>query len=243
MSRPGRNAADARRQFSAGFTLVELLVAIALMAVLAVLGWRGLDTVLDSRERITRASDSLRAMSVAFTQMQEDLRRAWPVRLLNLAVPAVGFVAQPAGRPPALLLVRESLPAGGVPQIQQVVYRLRDDVFERGFARWSAPDSPNGAGAANAAAVRIGEPAIDGQFIWQPLVSGVRGLQFRAFVPGRGWLPEAALVQSAIQQSAGVSSGAVAGVGNATVSIPTGIEAVLEGVGGARIVRLLTVKD
>ena len=68
----------------AGFTLLELLIAVSLMAVLAVLGWRGLESVLTTRDRIVRASDDLRALSVTFTQMEEDLRRAWPVRLLKM---------------------------------------------------------------------------------------------------------------------------------------------------------------
>ena len=64
-----------------GFTLLELLIAIALMALLAVLGWRGLDSVLRSRERIAANSDDLRGLSVAFSQLDEDLRRSWVVRL------------------------------------------------------------------------------------------------------------------------------------------------------------------
>ncbi|MBP7662152.1 MAG: prepilin-type N-terminal cleavage/methylation domain-containing protein, partial [Burkholderiaceae bacterium] len=74
-----------------GFTLLEVLIAIALMAVLAVLGWRGLDSILVTRERLTRSSDDLKALSVCFTQLEEDLRRAWPVRLLGLPVPPIGF--------------------------------------------------------------------------------------------------------------------------------------------------------
>mgnify|MGYP000992520889 CR=1 FL=1 len=47
---------------TAGFTLLELLVAVALMAILAVLSWRGLDSVLASREHITAHTDETRAI-------------------------------------------------------------------------------------------------------------------------------------------------------------------------------------
>ena len=39
----------ARRTLSAGFTLIELLVAIGILAMVAVLGWRGLDSIVRSR--------------------------------------------------------------------------------------------------------------------------------------------------------------------------------------------------
>src|SRR5690606_23428024 len=64
---------------TAGFTLLELLVAVALMAILAVLSWRGLDSVLASREHITAHTDETRAVSVLFSQLDEDLRRSWPL--------------------------------------------------------------------------------------------------------------------------------------------------------------------
>ena len=47
---------------SRGFTLLEVLIALSLMAVLAVLGWRGLDSVLVTRERLTRSSADLAAL-------------------------------------------------------------------------------------------------------------------------------------------------------------------------------------
>lgn len=38
-----------RARITSGFTLIELLVAITVMAIVAVLGWRGLDGIVRAR--------------------------------------------------------------------------------------------------------------------------------------------------------------------------------------------------
>ncbi len=55
-----------------GFTLIEVLVAITLMAVMAVMGWRGLDSITRSREQLDRSLASTRGLQAAFSQMQLD---------------------------------------------------------------------------------------------------------------------------------------------------------------------------
>lgn len=207
----------ARGGAAAGFTLVELLVAIALMAVLAVLGWRGLDSVLLSRERITEASDRLRALSLAFSQLEDDLRRSWPVRLLNLPVASIAFVAETPDGPPTLMLLREMPPDSGPWQLQRVAYRLRDGVWERGFAQWAMP-RPEGAPSR-------AEPPMT----WQPLVGDVVGLQMRAFVVGSGWIPATGLLTRADLRATG--------------NPIWGIETLIERRNGERVLRVLGVRD
>ncbi|MBF1236316.1 MAG: prepilin-type N-terminal cleavage/methylation domain-containing protein, partial [Lautropia mirabilis] len=68
---------------AAGFTLIELLVAVALLAILAVLSWRGLDAVIQSRERLVTESDELRSLTLALAQLEEDLLGTWPVKNLG----------------------------------------------------------------------------------------------------------------------------------------------------------------
>jgi general secretion pathway protein J len=201
----------------AGFTLIELLIAISLMAVLAVLGWRGLDSVLMSRERIVAASDSLRGLTVGFAQIDEDLRRAWPVRLLNLPVPVIGFVEQGTDGPPAMQLFRELPPGSGPSQVQRVVYRLRDGVFERGFLPWATPTAG------------VPSTIVEESVTWQPLLSGVTRLQMRAWVAGQGWVPA-----SGLAPRGGVAPGNVA---------VTGLEVLVERGPNERIVRVFSVKD
>lgn len=56
----------------AGFTLVELLVAIGILAMVAVLGWRGLDGIVRARVALTHEMETTRGMQLAFAQMQND---------------------------------------------------------------------------------------------------------------------------------------------------------------------------
>ncbi len=209
-----RKGQEARRRF-AGFTLLELLVAVALMAVLAVLGWRGLDSVLTGRERIAARSDALRDLSAAFTQLEDDLRRAWPARLLGPGMPVLAFVAEAEGAPPALHLLRELPPDGGPEQLQRVVWRLRDGVLERGFGAFVPPGAQ---GASTAAALT-----------WQPLVARVSAVQMRGWIAGRGWQPAAALP-------------GLEGPTDAASQV-TGLELLLERRDSAPVLRVFAVRD
>lgn len=62
----------AQRKSQRGFTLVELLVAISILAIVAVLGWRGLDGIVRGRIILTEQMEATRGMQLAFAQMQSD---------------------------------------------------------------------------------------------------------------------------------------------------------------------------
>src|SRR6516162_9484545 len=64
------------RKTAAGFTLIELLVAIAILAVIAVLSWRGLDQIIRGRQTITNAMEDERVFAQLFDQMRIDARNA-----------------------------------------------------------------------------------------------------------------------------------------------------------------------
>jgi len=59
-----------------GFTLIEMLIAIAILAVIAVLSWRGLDQVIRGRTTITNAMEDERVVAQLFDQMRIDARQA-----------------------------------------------------------------------------------------------------------------------------------------------------------------------
>lgn len=55
-----------------GFTLVELLIAITILAIVAVLGWRGLDSIVRARIALTAELEQTRGMQITFAQLQSD---------------------------------------------------------------------------------------------------------------------------------------------------------------------------
>jgi general secretion pathway protein J len=74
------NAKDQR-----GFTLIELLIAITLMAVLAGLGWRGLDSLMRSRDITQAQVDQTAVLQTVLAQWQADLNAVQPVPRLSEA--------------------------------------------------------------------------------------------------------------------------------------------------------------
>ena len=59
---------------SAGFTLVEVLVALLLMAILSGMAWQGLDGVLRARQSSLQSVESTTRLATVLTQWEQDLQ-------------------------------------------------------------------------------------------------------------------------------------------------------------------------
>jgi general secretion pathway protein J len=60
-----------------GFTLVELLVALFIMSLLALMSWRGIDTMARAQEDSRERADYVAALQTALAQWQTDLDQAF----------------------------------------------------------------------------------------------------------------------------------------------------------------------
>ena len=100
-----------------GFTLIELLVAITILAIVAVLGWRGLDGIVRARVALTNQMETTRGMQLAFAQMESDCEHM----ALRDVVGQRSYLLAGSDR---VTLVREvfaeNLPSG----LQVVAYRI-----------------------------------------------------------------------------------------------------------------------
>lgn len=119
-----RHSASRRRtRNQAGFTLIEMLVAIALLAMLAVLSWRGLDATIRGRDDIVSSVTQTRLLGRYFSQLQYDM--------LNLVPPNETGGAPLRIRPDELVLVRRLGAGNGASRVQIVRYRLVGHQLQR----------------------------------------------------------------------------------------------------------------
>lgn len=121
-----------------GFTLLEVMVAVAIFAVVAALAWGGLDTLARSRHALDAESARLAALQRAVAMFERDLRQAAarPVR------DGFGQVR------PALLAAGDGIEmarfvgqggwVGPSPQVERIDWQCRDGRLLR--ARWPALD-------------------------------------------------------------------------------------------------------
>ena len=107
-----------------GFTLIELLVAISVLAIVAVLGWRGLDTIVRARIALTSQLEQTRGMQLAFAQMQYDFSHLASTALLQNRVPLVVS-------PGRVELVRTVKTDDQPTRLQVVTYYLKDGILAR----------------------------------------------------------------------------------------------------------------
>lgn len=237
--------APARRRPAAhgrGFTLIELLIATSLLAVLALLAWRGLDSILVSRQRIVAASDELRSLTLAFAQLDEDLRKTWPVRLLRLQTPPINFTVSGEKATVAMELLREASGAAEPTQVQRVAWRLRNGVLERGFGAWTVP----GAVGAQQAFAQPGGEAVDG-LVWQPILGRVAAVQMQGWLNGQGWVAAEALAGQlqTLARSPQAGAGGAQGTPGASAQPPlvTGVQVRVVREDGQVLQRIFPVKD
>ena len=107
-----------------GLTLVELLVAVGVLAFVAVLGWRGLDSITRARTALNADLAQTRGLQLAFAQWQTDCANAVDANTLAGRTP----LAIDAAR---VTIARRVQPEAQAGALQLVTWRLRDGVLTR----------------------------------------------------------------------------------------------------------------
>ena len=125
-----------KTRLTPGFTLVEMLVAIALLGLLGVISWRGLDYVSGQRERIDRDTEELSRILRVLSQLERDIAQRVPDVMLPPQsapglLPVSIAVRAAADGAVALEIVRIAPRAGGPARAQRIVYRIADSALTR----------------------------------------------------------------------------------------------------------------
>lgn len=154
-----------------GFTLVEVLVALALLALTATLAWQATAALVDGEVRLTGEAQRWRTLDLAFARLEADLRQAQPRP-----------VRTPAGLEPAWL---SSIEANGASAL----------VFTRGGPEFDT--EPGAAGqrigyrVRNAALEVVYWPSLDrarDESVAYRLVEGVQGFRIEQLAAAGAWL-------------------------------------------------------
>ncbi len=180
-----------RRTPLRGFTLLELLIAISVLSLVSIIAWRGLDTLVATRERLTPEGDDVRALLTAFGQLERDVAHVANPALFALATNPLQVRLATAGQ--VLEIVRIAPPdESGALAIQQVFYRVDDGAL----LRQATP------------ATRAPGPVAAAEFSNVRLLPRVSAMRVRVWQPAAGWVaPGAAGPQppgSAVQPPQGI---------------------------------------
>lgn len=120
-----------------GFTLVEVLVALAIFALMAVFAYRGLGAVLQTREHLSEDNRRWRDLALMLRQLEQDLDMAVdrPVRDgADLVQAALTGSPEASGEQAALLSVSRMGDAwrqGAAADVQRHGYRLTQGRIEQ----------------------------------------------------------------------------------------------------------------
>lgn len=109
---------------TSGFTLIELLVAISILAIIAVLGWRGLDSIVRARVSLTAELEQTRGTQITFAQLENDSAHLAGVNLLA-SRESLRAAQQ------RLVMIRTVYEENQPSRLQVVAYRVVDGVLSR----------------------------------------------------------------------------------------------------------------
>ncbi len=155
-----------------GLTLIELLIAISVLAFVAVLGWRGLDSITRARAGLNAELEQARGLQLAFAQLQTDCANAADATMLDGQSPLFIDATR-------VTIARRLQPDGQAGALQLVSWRLRDGVLTR-------EESPPTRDLTQLQQYRQFAQAGGAQAV--KLQSGVQQMQVRVWADdGRGW--------------------------------------------------------
>ena len=166
------------RARAAGFTLLEVLVAVGIFALFSAMAYGSLLRILDTRDRLETERDFWRTLSLSLMRIEDDLAQARPRAVRS----PDGFTVLPAFHgqavdsralgEPSLEFTRGGqvvLGDGARSDMQRVGYQLREGTLSR--LVWPALDQPV-----------VSEPRA------APLLEHVEELRVRFYAQPGGWV-------------------------------------------------------
>lgn len=126
-----RRKSGLRARFRRGFTLIELLVAIAVMALLALMSWRGLEGISRTTTQNQQRGDALLTLQTVLSQWTADLDAIATLQPTQVIQP-ISWDGQ------VLRLTRRSTDTQ-TPAMYVVAWTLRQSDAGARWHRWQSP--------------------------------------------------------------------------------------------------------
>jgi general secretion pathway protein J len=200
------------RNGTRGFTLLELLVAITVLSIVSIIAWRGLDSLIRTRERLEPEAIDVRALLTTFGQMERDLSQVTNPKFLGLSQSPV--IVSAAEGSTLLQLARIAPATADRPtEVQTVYYRVADGTLTRQAT----------------VALPAFQTVPTDRLESARLLTNVRTLYVRTWSPNGGWIDP-----NAAQDPAG-------GTAAAANAVTPGLEVTIERTDGKTFRRVLLV--
>ncbi len=158
-----------------GFTLIELLVAMIILAFITVAGYRSLDSVLQTRERVAAETQKWQHLSFFFARLEQDIAQAVHRGVRDAGgIPQAEWIGHPVvvGENDAeLTFTRAGITDQGASLLapQRIAYRLEQGSVV--LLRWPALDQ-----------------AMQAKPLRYPILEGVREFSWRYLDSKGNWL-------------------------------------------------------
>jgi general secretion pathway protein J len=110
------------RSLPNGFTLIEVLVAMMIMAILAVMAWQGVDGIVNTRSASQGRLEQLLRLNTVMAQFEQDLLASQDSGILPQTLPSFDGIS---------MRLTRRVPEG----LQLVVWSLRGGAW----LRWAGP--------------------------------------------------------------------------------------------------------
>jgi len=153
-----------------GFTLIEIMVALLVLSLLALMSYRGLSAVLDAREHVRHETDKWRRVAVFFARFQRDVELAAPRPARVGAGIAPAWLGAPTEAAQSSLEFSRFASIEDVDVARRIGYRLNDKQ-EIELSLWPGLD--------------VAPDTVPARY---PLLAGVKTFQLQYLSPALAWV-------------------------------------------------------
>jgi general secretion pathway protein J len=124
-----------------GFTLIEVLTALLILSVLALMSYRGLGAVLDARAHVTGETEKWRRVAAFFARFERDVQLAEPRRVRIASGEAPAWLGRLESSPDPRLEFSRFASIEGIDVARRIAYQLNEKQ-EIELWLWPSLDNP-----------------------------------------------------------------------------------------------------